>query len=171
MKKNLKITMYVLIALCISVMYSCEQPKTVSLDVAWDVYTLKFLSVQELPNAENAEAGKQVKIKLNYVSNSQNLQGLSLDKLAENYKDFELIDSIGNTFQPLSEVDYSVESIILDQLTARFVNYLSSFEFTYDIPENISIQNLSLKVNEQIINLDKIQKQLESEKLKVEKDN
>lgn len=152
--------MYVLIALCISIMFSCKQSKTEPFEVTWNIYTLKVSAFQELSNTENETAARQVQITLDYVSDSENKQdeGLPMNKLEKNYTDFVLIDANGNTFKPLDKVTYRIASIQFDTNAGGFVELLSNFNLMYNIPEDISVRDLSLKVNEQIINLDKLQK-------------
>jgi hypothetical protein len=161
MKKYLKTVMYVLIALSISIMFSCKQSKTETFEITWDIYTLKVSAFQELPNTENETALRQVQITLDYVADSENQQsdgGLPMNTLEKSYNDFILIDSNGNTFTPLGNLTYKLASMQFNMSTGAFIELISEFNLTYDIPENISVRDLSLKVNEQIINLAELRK-------------
>jgi hypothetical protein len=140
-------------------MYSCVQSgktKVEMFEVKWDIYTLKISSFQELPNDENKAKGKLLQIGLNHVSNSGKRNGILKSSVMKNPDDFVLTDSKGSVFNHLDEIEYRTASISFDMLAGHFVEELSYFELQYDIPENIDIRDLSLRVNEQIIKLDKL---------------
>jgi hypothetical protein len=165
-KSGIKKIAVVLAAMSIVyVMVSCNQskqkqsnvePETV--EVILDIYKLKVSAFQELPDTANNATFKQVQITFDYISDSENTNGVPMDELKRQYSVFRLIDSNGNIFTPLDNVSYKIASISFSTVTGGFIELLSSFDLTYNIPESISINDLLLNVYKQFINLDKLQK-------------
>jgi hypothetical protein len=163
MKKYLKTTKYVLIAMCISIVYSCgqsgktkETEKAETFEVKWNTHMLRVSTFQELPNDESKATGKRVQIGLDYVSSSGNQQSLLKSSVMENLNNFVLTDSKGTVIKPLDEISYKLASLSFDLGSSNLVEKLSYFALTYDIPESISIKDLSLLVKGQIIKLNKL---------------
>jgi hypothetical protein len=129
--------------------------ETRDVNFTWMHYTLRISDVRELSDSVKKVGPRLIEVGLSYVSDSDNRTGILKTDVEERYRNFVLTDSKGSTYEPLSEWVYKLDKIAFDPGAGGFVEKLHYFALKYDIPENIPVSDLSLKANEQVIQINK----------------